>query len=52
MADHSFDRHGAGGGGEVPEPYGVPYRCLIPKGFKNLLIACRGAGSAYGEGHV
>ncbi len=44
IADHSIDRHGTGGlGGEVMEPYGVPYRCLIPKGFKNLLISCRGA---------
>ena len=42
IADHSFDRHGAGGGGEVSQPYGVPYRCLIPKGYRNLLIACRG----------
>ena len=22
----------------------LPYRCLIPKGFRNLLVACRGAG--------
>ena len=44
IADHAIDRHGAGGkGGEVGEPYGVPYRCLIPKGCHNLLIACRGA---------
>lgn len=44
IADHAIDRHGAGGsGGEVREPYGVPYRCLIPKGFTNLLVACRGA---------
>ena len=44
IADHAIDRHGAGGGGgEVGEPYGVPYRCLVPKGFSNLLIACRGA---------
>lgn len=44
IADHSIDRHGAGGGGgEMGEPYGVPYRCLIPKGFKNVLIACRGS---------
>lgn len=21
----------------------MPYRCLIPKGFTNLLVACRGA---------
>ena len=25
-------------------PYGIPYRCLIPKGFRNLFVACRGAG--------
>jgi len=44
IADHAIDRHGAGGiGGEMMEPYGIPYRCLVPKGFKNLLIACRGA---------
>lgn len=44
IADHSMDRHGEGGGGrEVAEPYGIPYRCLIPKGCRNLLIACRGA---------
>jgi hypothetical protein len=28
----------------VNHPYGVPYRCLIPRGWKNLLVACRGAG--------
>jgi hypothetical protein len=45
IADHAMDRHGANGGcPEVREPYGVPYRCLIPKGMTNLLIACRGAG--------
>ena len=35
--------HGRGCG-ELHEPYGVPYRCLIPRGFSNLLVACRGAG--------
>ncbi len=45
IADHPLDRHGANGGcPEVREPYGVPFRCLIPKGMRNLLIACRGAG--------
>ncbi|HOZ48369.1 MAG TPA: FAD-dependent oxidoreductase [Candidatus Hydrogenedentes bacterium] len=45
IADHSVDRHGKESGGyEMREPYGVPYRCLIPKGFSNLLVACRGAG--------
>ena len=44
LADHAVDHHGEGGGcGELSEPYGVPYRCLIPKGFRNLLIACRAA---------
>jgi len=44
IADHCLDTHGPGGAsGELSEPYGVPYRCLIPRGFKNLLVACRGA---------
>ncbi len=45
VADHALDRHGEGGGcPEVAEPYGVPYRCLIPKGWRNLLVAGRAAG--------
>jgi hypothetical protein len=46
IADHALDTHGshAHGIGELREPYGVPYRCLIPKGYRNLLIACRAAG--------
>lgn len=45
LVDHAIDRHGAGGGsGELRQPYGVPYRCLIPRGFSNLLIASRAAG--------
>ncbi|MCR4413335.1 MAG: FAD-dependent oxidoreductase [Thermoguttaceae bacterium] len=33
VADHALDTHGshAHGIGELREPYGVPYRCLIPK---------------------
>jgi hypothetical protein len=45
IADHALDRHGEGGGcPEVTFPYGIPYRCLIPRGYRNLLIACRSAG--------
>lgn len=44
LADHALDRHGQGGACPgLKSPYGVPYRCLIPKGFRNLLVACRGA---------
>jgi hypothetical protein len=47
IADHAMDTHGQttnrAGCGELSEPYGVPYRCLIPKGFDNLLVACRAA---------
>jgi hypothetical protein len=45
IADHPTDRHGEGGGlGELQHPYGIPFRCLIPRGWANLLVACRGAG--------
>lgn len=45
VADHSMDTHGSHkhADGELREPYGVPYRCLIPRGQRNLLIACRAA---------
>jgi hypothetical protein len=45
LADHPPDSHGeqARAIGELREPYGVPYRCLIPKGQRNLLVACRAA---------
>lgn len=43
IADHPFDSHGASTGfsGELDQPYGVPYRCLLPKGTKNVLITGR-----------
>lgn len=45
IADHALDRHGAGGGClELNEPYGVPFRCLVPKDWLNLMVACRAAG--------
>jgi hypothetical protein len=44
LADHSMDTHGGHAkGGEMREPYGIPYRCLIPKKQRNLLVACRAA---------
>jgi hypothetical protein len=46
VADHSMDVHGSGRASvckELKGPYGVPYRCLIPQGMENLLVACRGA---------
>ena len=44
--DHPMDTHGAHGSGlgHNSGAYGVPYRCLLPKGMRNLLIACRAAG--------
>lgn len=45
IADHPMDTHGAQGKGcgGVTAAYGIPYRCLIPKGMRNLLVACRSA---------
>jgi len=45
LADHSMDTHGshARGISDLHEPYGIPYRCLIPRGQRNLLVACRAA---------
>lgn len=45
IADHPPDRHGEGGGClPLEQPYGIPYRCLIPRGRTNLLCASKGAG--------
>jgi uncharacterized protein YdhG (YjbR/CyaY superfamily) len=47
IADHARDTHGAdtgrAGTGELAQPYGVPFRCLLPKEFDNVAVACRGA---------
>ncbi len=44
IADHAMDLHGEGGGcRELAEPYGIPLRCLIPRGLGNLLVASRAA---------
>lgn len=48
-ADHAMDTHGEGGGCRAAAtPYGIPYRCLVPKGgLRNLLIACRGSSFSH-----
>jgi len=47
IADHALDTHGKSTGragtSEFYQPYGVPYRCLLPRDADNLLVACRGA---------
>lgn len=48
LADHPMDTHGKDSGlNIIKDAYGVPYRCLIPKGWDNLLVACRGAGFSH-----
>lgn len=45
LADHALDRHGEGGGcRELEQPYGIPWRCLLPKGLGNVLVASIAAG--------
>lgn len=46
LADHAMDFHGEKRGllcSELEQPYGIPFGCLIPRGWKNLLVACRAA---------
>lgn len=44
LADHPMDVHGKKSNlSTLSEAYGIPYRSLIPKGWTNLLVACRGA---------
>lgn len=49
ISDHAVDIHGRKGRlYEVPNgPYGIPYRCLLPQGFANLMIASRAAGFSH-----
>lgn len=49
ISDHAVDIHGSKGRlYEVPNgPYGVPYRCLLPRGVENLLIASRAASFSH-----
>ncbi len=49
VSDHMLDMHGIRLEKIqlLEKPYGIPFRTLIPKGWKNLLIACRGAGFSH-----
>lgn len=52
FADHSIDIHGqskpqSGLSKALEHPYGIPYRCLLPREIDNLLVACRGAGFSH-----
>jgi len=50
VADHAMDVHGEGRRRvreELSGPYGIPYRCLVPRGWDNLLVACRGASFSH-----
>jgi len=49
ITDHAVDIHGPKHKlYEVPNgAYGVPYRCLLPRGTENLMIACRGASFSH-----
>ncbi len=47
-ADHPMDTHGRGGGlRPVTGVYGIPFRCLVPKGWSNVLVAGRCAGFSH-----
>jgi len=49
ITDHAVDIHGRKGRlYEVPNgAYGVPYRCLLPRGIDNLYIASRAASFSH-----
>jgi len=44
FADHALAFHGSRPSRQlVNGPYGIPFRCLLPREYDNLLVACRGA---------
>ncbi|MBI5821425.1 MAG: FAD-dependent oxidoreductase [Verrucomicrobia bacterium] len=48
IADHAIDMHGRRGQHlRLDGPYGIPYRCLLPKGVRNLMIASRAASFSH-----
>ncbi len=48
LNDHPLDTHGRGGGvKELDAPHGVPYECLLPQEYENLIVASRGASFSH-----
>jgi len=48
LCEHALDVHGEGGRcTELQQPYVVPYDCLLPGEYDNVLVACRGAGFSH-----
>ena len=48
IADHCLDLHAPGiKNHDLEGPFGIPYRCLLPRGVKNLLVASRAAGFSH-----
>lgn len=52
VADHPLDTHGerkvkGPNLHEVAQPYGVPYACLLPKEYDNLITASRGSSLSH-----
>ena len=47
IADHTLDLHNSFDLPVTNGPYGIPFRCLRPKGFDNLLIASRAASFSH-----
>ena len=48
ITDHAIDLHGSRGlRHRLDSPYGIPYRCLLPKGLRNLMIASRAASFSH-----
>ncbi|OGV74852.1 MAG: hypothetical protein A3K19_00650 [Lentisphaerae bacterium RIFOXYB12_FULL_65_16] len=47
-SDHPLDLHGKNGVHiELDRGYGIPFRCLMPVEYDNLLVACRGASFSH-----
>ena len=52
LADHSLDTHGernvrGANLKQLEQPYGIPYSCLLPNEYDNLIAASRGASFSH-----